>query len=96
MGNRGKGLSKGKGGKKGKSGKGKKGGGGASKWGDENAGREEEGQPVKKKRRVTQVTNRVANAWKSRTDTSRSYRSRIVQRYAMLLPALELVHRTMV
>eukprot|EP00903_Cladosiphon_okamuranus_P017494 g16114.t1 len=53
MGNRGKGHSKGKGGK-GK--KGKKGGGGASKWGDENtaAVREEQGQPVKKKRRMTQ------------------------------------------
>ncbi len=56
MGNRGKGLSKGKGGKRGKGGKGKKGGGGASKWGDETTGgREDEGQPVKKKRRMTQV-----------------------------------------
>lgn len=58
MGNRGKGLSKGKGGKNGKGKKGKKGGGGgASKWGDEGAGREDEqqGQPVKKKRRLTQV-----------------------------------------
>ncbi|CAM9502774.1 unnamed protein product [Ectocarpus sp. 13 AM-2016] len=56
MGNRGKGLSKGKGGKNGKGKKGKKGGGGgASKWGDEGAGREnEQGQPVKKKRRLTQ------------------------------------------
>ncbi|CAN0095965.1 unnamed protein product [Ectocarpus sp. 12 AP-2014] len=57
MGNRGKGLSKGKGGKNGKGKKGKKGGGGgASKWGDEGAGRENEqkGQPVKKKRRLTQ------------------------------------------
>ncbi|CAM9834340.1 unnamed protein product [Scytosiphon promiscuus] len=49
MGNRGKGLSKGKKGKKGK-----KGGGGASKWGDENSGRDEQDQPVKKKRRITQ------------------------------------------
>lgn len=50
MGNRGKGQSKGKKGKKGK-----KSGGGASKWGDENAGRDDLDQPVKKKRRMTQV-----------------------------------------
>lgn len=57
MGNRGKG-SKGKLTKKGKGGKGRKGGGGASKkWGDESAGRgEDEGQKMKKKRRLTQVS----------------------------------------
>lgn len=51
MGNRGKGGSKGKKGNK----KGKKSGGGASKWGDESIGRHDEDQPVKKKRRMTQV-----------------------------------------
>lgn len=54
MGNRGKGP-KGKSSKKGKGAKGKKGGGGASKWGDERTAQEDEGQPTKKRRRLTQV-----------------------------------------
>lgn len=55
MGNRGKGA-KGKSGKKGKGKKGSGGGKGASKWGDEGVGRDDESQPVKKKRRLTQVS----------------------------------------
>lgn len=60
MGNRGKG-SKGKSGKRGKGKKGK-GRSGTSKWGDEElARREDDGQPFKKKRLITQVSKSLVS-----------------------------------